>query len=115
MNDHETNFEQNLARLLPSSCGPETAPSPATREQLRRKLMAAQCPQRQSDEFPASVLGILTFLIFVMLATWIVCAAAGAGSMAGRLASHSIFAIVIVNVLGAPVAGLAIVLRRKYA
>lgn len=115
MNNHETNFEQNLARLLQASCGPDALPSPAAKEQLRRKLLAAQCSQRQSGEFPATALGLLTALVFALLAICGLFAAAGATGLAAHLANSPLLAVVAVNVFGIPFASLAIVLRRKYA
>ena len=60
MNDHETNFEQNLGRLIKASCGPETGVSPAARERLRRELAATLRHRLQPAEFPATALGLLT-------------------------------------------------------
>lgn len=115
MNDPETNFEQNLARMLQASCGPETRVTPGARERLRHELAATLRHRLQPAEFQATALGLLTALVLLLFAAWSACAWPGAAGLAGRLPSGPILALVVVNLVGIPVASLVIVLRRKYA
>ena len=115
MNDHETNFEQNLGRLIKASCGPETGVSSAARERLRRELADTLRHRRQPAEFPATALGLLAALVLLLFAIWGAGAWPGAAGLAGRLPSGPILALVVVNLVGIPAASLVIVLRRKYA
>ena len=115
MNDHETNFEQNLGRLMKASCDPETGVSPVARERLRRELAATLHHRLQPAEFPATALGLLTALVLLLFAAWGAGAWPGGAGLAGRLPSGPLLALVIVNLAGIPVASLVIVLRGKYA
>jgi hypothetical protein len=115
VSDRDTNFEQNLGRLLQTACGPQARAKPAMRDQLRQTLLAELRPQFLRVEFPTSILGVLSGALLLLVAAW---AASGLGRGLS-LTSHSAWfpfaALVLLNLLCMPVASLIIILRRKYA
>jgi hypothetical protein len=115
MNDHETIFEQNLGRLFKACCGPESSVAPVARERLRRELVARLRPRLQPEEFPAPALGFVTTLVLFLFATWGACAWPGTARLGGSVLNGPILALLVVNLIGIPVASLVVVLRRKYA
>ncbi len=115
MNDRETHFDCNLGRLLRASCGPETAVRPAARERLRRELVAMLQRHVQPAEFPVAALGFLTVALSLLFAAWGASAWTGVARSVGWGPAGPILALVLVNLVGIPVASLVVVLRRRYA
>jgi hypothetical protein len=115
MSDREANFEQNLGRLLRASCGPEVDVTPAARERLHAEFALMVHRRLQPAEFPETALAFLTALILLPWIVWAACAWGGAGSLAARVLNGPILALIVLNLTSIPVAGLVIVLRRKYA
>ena len=114
MNDGETNFEQNLGRLLQASCGPETRVTPAMRERLRHELAATLGAHPQPAEFAGAALAALTCLVFLLCAAWSLRAWPGGTGLPAKFSTVPVMVLILVNMLGIPVASLVIVLRRKY-
>jgi hypothetical protein len=114
MNEPEANFEKNLERLLPASCGPETRVSPAVRERFGRQLAAMLPARPRPAEFPGALLAALTGLMLLFCATWGVAAWPSGAGLLRNFPTVLILVLVVVNVMGLPVASLIIVLRRKY-
>jgi hypothetical protein len=114
MNDRETNFEQNLGRLIKASCGPENYASSDARERLRRDLAATLHQRLQPVEFPAASLGLLTVMVLLLLASCGLSSWRGSHELAGRLLNSPMLTLVIVNMACIPIASLIIILRRKY-
>lgn len=110
MNDHETNFEQNLARMLKASCGPGTRVTPDARERLRHELAATLRVRRQPSEFPGAALAALSLLVLLL---WAAAWPGGAG-LPGKFPAVPVMVLAVVNLAGIPIASLVIVLRRRY-
>jgi hypothetical protein len=114
MNNEETSYEQNLGRLIQASCGAETRVTPSARHQLRQRLLA-ECRARSAPaEFPAIVLGVLTFVLLLPVAGGVL-AVLGRGSLPANSAVLSPFcAMVLDNLLCLPIASLVIILCRRW-
>lgn len=115
MKNRKVYFEENLKRLLQASCGTEVAVTSAMRERLHARLIHMLHRRSQPAEFPESVLGFLTGLIFLPCLAWAACAWWGTVDLAGCVLNGPILALVIINLIGIPIASLTIILRRKYA
>ena len=67
MKNEETSYEQNLARLIQASCGPETRVISSAGRKLRQRLFS-ECRLRSTlDEFPKIALGILIGILLLLV------------------------------------------------
>ena len=114
MSHEETSYEQNLGRLIQAGCGPETRVTPSVRYRLRRQWLNEYPTRSAPDEFPQVVLGLLTgvLLLLVLGGTW-------AGWEHGWLPVNSaaaslMVALVGLNLLCLPTAGIIVILRRRW-
>ena len=74
MNDENCRLEENTARLIRASFGPEARPDPRTSRETLRRLTAQVRASRTPTTFPERVLGLLLGTLVVM-AAWVVKAA----------------------------------------
>ena len=114
MNHKETSYERNLGPLIRGSCGPDIRVTPNARRQLRQRLLNEYCVRSAPDEFPQLVLSILTGVLLMLVI-------GGVWTSRGRdwwpinsTVLSLLVALVGLNLLCLPTAGLIIILRRRW-
>jgi hypothetical protein len=114
MNNKETSYEQNLARLIQASCGEETRVTSSARHQLRQRLLA-ECRTRSApDEFPKVVLSILTCVVLLLVVGGTLSGLGRVSLPADSAALSLLYVLVALNLLCIPAAGLIIILHRRW-
>jgi hypothetical protein len=114
MNNEETSYEQNLARLIQASCGAETRVTSSSRHQLRRRLLT-ECRARPApDEFPKAALGILTCVLLLLVVGGALSGLGRVSLPADSAALSLLYVLVLLNLLCLPASVLIIILRRRW-
>lgn len=113
MNDQESNSDRNFERLMRTSFGPETRPTPSARERLRRRLLAALRETGRPKEFPTGILALLSGLVSGLAAAGFISVLIRGQWLPWDLVLSPAGLLVLVNLSCVPIASLVIVLRRK--
>jgi hypothetical protein len=113
MNQQESQFDQNLERLIQASCGPETRPKPSAREQLHQRLSAELREIRRQEEFPAGILAVLSGVVLLLVAASFLSPSYTAVRISHGFELNPIGFVILVNLACLPIASLVIILRRK--
>jgi len=112
MSEAERTREENVACLVQAAYGPEARPSQVARARALSALMAEAHTHPVPAPFPDAVSALLGTFV-VLAGVWL---AVRAASGVGHPALAMVAAVVVLNLILAPVAGAAIVLsRRRYA